>query len=104
MTMTNKTLRKITTVIARNREFYIVKDSENRYWGIEKKWFDQNGMLTKQFNGITGHMSKRVQDTINRTLDTIEIDYLKDQGMTNNEAFEYLLKKEWFMKDRKVIA
>lgn len=83
-----KTIRKVTTYIRRNREFYIVKD-ENGYWGIESKWFDENGMLTKVFNGINGHLTKSAEQTIKEVEKTIEIDYIAEStGCTKMEAIE----------------
>lgn len=80
-------MKKVTTLIARNREFYIVKD-ENGYWGIESKYF-VNGVLTKKFNGINGHLGKTVEETLKRTHDTIEIDYLVNEcGMDLMDAMK----------------
>lgn len=85
VTKMENTLNKVTEVISRGRTF-IVFEVQNGYASIEDKYFDENGMLTKQFNGLTAHYSDDVNFTVRMTLATIERDYLISTGVDKNVA------------------
>ena len=101
--MKNATLTKVTTVYSRGREFYILRDSEahmicgvnKKYWGVDKALFDENGKLTKQLNGCSGHLSATVAECVEAVLTTIEIEHIaKTTGCTMMEAIEaYYMSK-----------
>lgn len=92
-----KEIKKITTVYARGREFYIIHDSEGKdicgtikhYWGIESNNFDADGRLIKEINGIHGHLSESVAECVDKVMATIEIGYIQQTtGCTAMEAIE----------------
>lgn len=64
--MMNQNLRKVKDFVVDGEYFVIAKDVEGRYWAINKKDI-QNGTLTKVYNGITGHMSNSLAETLRNT-------------------------------------
>ena len=77
-------MKLINTINYREREFYILKDS-NGFWGIESKYFE-NGKLTVQMNGITGNLNKTQEQTEKSVKDHIEYEFLVENGMDKMEA------------------
>ena len=92
-----KEFKKITTVYARGREFFVIYDKEGKdicgemkhYWGIESTNFNSEGRLVKEVNGCNGHLSGTVAECVDKVLTTIEIKYIQDStGCTAMEAIE----------------
>ena len=91
------TIKKITTVEARGRKFFIIFDTEGKdicgtekhYWGIESTNFDKDGRLVREIDGIHGNLSETVDERVKQVLATIEIAYVKETtGCTALEAVE----------------
>lgn len=83
-----KQFKKVTTLNYRNREFYILKD-ERGFWAIETKWFDENGILTKSFNGLTGMLSELASTTIQYCKERVDYEYYVNEcGMEKLEALK----------------
>lgn len=83
-------MKHITTYIEAGRTFEICK-AEGRgaadgYWAFEDKDIDESGCLKKQFNGINGHHSSSVAETIQKVSNMIRCDALVAQGMDRMEA------------------
>lgn len=91
-----KTLRRITTLHYRGRHFYIVEaepmkivDTYKKYWGIETKYFDEEGKLTQEINGMSGHLSETIPECIDSIKTTIDIQAIVEEtGCTIMEAIE----------------
>ena len=81
-------MKNITTLFARNRKFYIVQNEEGFYLGIEDKYVDENGRLTKQLNGLQMKANKDLNWCIKGIKDHVEVEYLIEQGMDPMEAIE----------------
>lgn len=83
-----KLFKKVKTVKHRNREFYILQN-EKGYWAIESKWFDENGVLTKSFNGLTGMLSPDRGGAIRNCMERIDYEYYRNEcGMEKLEALK----------------
>lgn len=78
-------MKHITDYTENDRTFIICQDSKNRFWAFED-CFVKNGRLTKEFNGITGKMSKTLKETLERVQDQIRFDKYIANGMSNDEA------------------
>lgn len=89
------TLKKITTLNSRGREFYIVRDENNKIWGIESKYIGTDGHLTKEINGCEGHLSETVSECVKNVMETIEIDYIAETtGCTKIEAIDLYFEQQ----------
>lgn len=97
------TLKKITTVISRGREFYVVYHSEGfnicgeqkHYLGIESNLFGEDGHLTREINGCEGHLSATVSDCVKSIMDTIEIEHIiETRGCDAMEAIEIFFEQQ----------
>jgi hypothetical protein len=85
----DKKMIHVTTYMELGRTFEIAKN-EHGYWGFEDKYIDANGKLNKQFNGITGHLGKTLEETIRRVSLEIRQDDLISQGWDALQASIYL--------------
>ena len=72
-------MNKIDKITYMGREFQILKD-ERGFWAIESKYI-KNGKLTKEFNGISGLLSKTAEDAKSKVRQRVEIDALVASGM-----------------------
>lgn len=86
-------MEKITEIKDSGRTFYILQD-HNGFWGIEDKFF-QHGRLTQSFNGLTGNLSDRIEDTIQKVCLIIRRDYYLSMG------FDILTAAMWAIEDVK---
>lgn len=84
-------MKLVTRVISRSREFYILKN-EHGFWGIESSLFD-DGRLTVQVNGLSGHLFPKVGDTIQSVLNRIEHEHLLASGVSQADAEAIMFKK-----------
>lgn len=66
------------------RTFLILQNGQG-FWGIEQKYIC-NGKLTKPFDGMSGHLTKRKEDTIHEVSIQIKADSLVAKGMDPLEA------------------
>lgn len=81
--MSNKV---ITTLLARDRKFYIIH-FKGYYCAIEDKYLDEDMKLTQQLNGLQMHAMKDMPQCIKSVQDAVEIDYLMSLGMSFEDAF-----------------
>lgn len=104
--MKNNTLKRLTTYYVGGREFYIVIGKsatvcgvEKKIWGIETKYFDEDGHLTQEINGCLGHLSATVPECIENITKDVELDafieeFKKETGKTDMDALEaYYIQK-----------
>ena len=77
-------METISTYHESGRTFLILKD-EHGYWGIESKYV-QNGKLTKQFNGISGHPGETAAEAIQLVSMRIRVDAMVAAGMDRLDA------------------
>lgn len=76
----------ITTLLVRNRKFYIVFHQEH-YCAIEDRYLDKEMKLTQSLNGFQMHAEKKLQDCIISTRNAVEVAYLVDEeGYDFNDA------------------
>ncbi len=80
-------MKKITTLIARDRHFTIIQNDEGFYLAIEDKYIDANGCLKQALNGLQMHASKDLNMCLQCTKDEVDIDYLRSTGLSKDEAF-----------------
>lgn len=78
-------LNIIKKLEAHNRKFVIVKH-EGMYCAIEDKYIT-DGKINQQLNGLQMKASDNVDDCIQNTLNSVEIDWLVSEGMTKAQAF-----------------
>lgn len=52
--------------ITHGHTYVICKDNEGNFWGFDRADLDEQGKLTKVYNGITGHRSSEMIDTMRR--------------------------------------
>ena len=76
----------VKNLIIRNRHFTIVKNGDGFYLAIEDKYIT-DGKLNQTLNGIQMHASKELNQCIEDTKNTVEIDWLVSQGHSMAEAF-----------------
>lgn len=81
-----KTLETVTTFYYRGETFKVVQDEEGYFLAINKDDIDSNGVLTKNYNGITGHASKDMYETIRLTKQRVDIDIMVEEGYDNMVA------------------
>lgn len=84
-------MKNITTLVVRNRKFYIVKNEDGLYLSIEDKYVDENGKLNTTLNGITMKANKDLEDCIKQTKDQVEVDYLVSTGMDLIKAIQLVI-------------
>lgn len=77
-------MKHITDYMENGRTFIICKN-ENGYWAFEDK-FVKGGKLTKEFNGITGKLSKTLEEVLKRVRDQIRFDALLEAGVAQDDA------------------
>lgn len=93
-------MKYVTTYMEGGRKFYICK-AENQgdadgYWGFEDKYVDRkSGELLKQFNGINGHHTSRLEDTIQMVSGQIRVDALVEAGMDRTEAAIKVVQEQY---------
>lgn len=80
-----KRFEAVTTFYYRGETFKIVK-CENYYMAINTKDIDENGVLTKSYNGINGHATKSIQKTINSVKYSLDVDILMQEGHSLEDA------------------
>ena len=83
-------MKRITTYIEAGRAFEICKATgegkKDGYWAFEDKYIDENGRLTKDFNGISGFFTQSMEETIGLVSNCIKVDALVEAGMDRMEA------------------
>ena len=84
-------MKKITTLQARDRKFYIVKNDQGYYLAIENKYIDENGKLNTNLNGLQMNASKDLNECLKRTKDQIEVDFLVSNGMDALKAIQLVV-------------
>lgn len=62
--------------VTHGHSFAICRDNEGGYWGFNLAELDESGRLAKEYNGITGHHSETMIETMRRCYQT---------ARTNNE-------------------
>lgn len=50
--------------ITHGHSYAICRDNEGGFWGFDLSELDENGRLAKEYNGITGHHSKTMIETM----------------------------------------
>lgn len=71
--------------VVRKRHFTIV-DNNGFYCAIESKYIT-DGKLNTKLNGLQMHANKVLSGCLDSVKDACEIDYLMDNGMDFDEAF-----------------
>ena len=68
--------------------YTIVYDEQSKmYFAINQNDIDENGKLTKEYNGITGHANEDINDTINSVIFTDKIKLKMSKGYDFETAF-----------------
>ena len=87
-------VKELRTVL----ESYVVvyNDEHDVYMAINKKDIDENGKLTKVYNGVTGNACKDARNCIQQTLDGDEFRKLINEGVDKREALKrvYIDKRD----------
>ena len=104
--MTNDKMKVITTYYTRGREFYIIRGKkatvcgvEKEIWGIETNHFDEEGRLTREVNGIEGHLAENVAECIHNIETDVEMaEILRECEKSGKPIMEAL--KEHFLMQR----
>ena len=84
-------LTKLTTLSVRDRVFYIVKIN-GYYCAIEDKYLDENGVTKQKLNGLQMHAKETMAKCIKAVQDSVEIDYLMNNGYSMAQAFNIVFK------------
>lgn len=79
-------MKSITTLIVRDKKFYIVKQGD-MYCAIDSKYVDADGKLTQALNGLQMHADKDLNKCLNNAKACAECDYYVSQGYTKADAF-----------------
>lgn len=83
-------MRLITWYISRGRRFAICevqgRGAEDGYWAFEDTDIDEDGKLRRQVNGIQGHHSPTIRETVERVSQQIRVDEMVAGGMDRMEA------------------
>ena len=77
-------MKHITDYFENGRTFVICKNDRG-FWAFEDK-FIENGKLIKEFNGISGKLSKTLEEVVKRVHDQIVFDALIEQGVEKGDA------------------
>lgn len=77
-------MKHITDYFENGRTFVICKNDKG-YWAFEDKYI-KNGRLTREFNGITGKLSKTLEEVLKRVRDQICYDDLIEAGVDHGDA------------------
>lgn len=83
--------RKITKTIIKNyivegHTFVICQDDEGNFWGFDKKELEE----TRLFNGITGHRSNEINETLRKCYTSARFDNEIDkEKFKNNDLNEF---------------
>ena len=85
-------MKQITTYTEAGRTFVICQDTEKRFWAFEDKYIDASGRLTKQFNGISGKMSKTLKETLLRVREQIAYDEYIKHGIEKYTATQMAIE------------
>ena len=93
-------MKRITTYMENGRKFFICKAENqgdaNGYWGFEDKDMDEKtGKLLKRFNGINGHHSEAMKETILKVSAMIRVDALVEAGMDRMEAAIKVVQEQY---------
>lgn len=96
-------MKRITTYMENGRKFFICKAENqgdaNGYWGFEDKDVDEKtGKLLKQFNGINGHHSDSLEETIQMVSGTIRVDALVEAGMDRMDAAIKVVQEQYMAR------
>lgn len=67
-------MKHIRTFTYKGETFEVIKDGDNYYWAFNEKFIDENGRLTKEFNGITGHRNDNLKDTLCAVMTDVDVD------------------------------
>ena len=67
-------MKHVTTFNYKNNVYEVIKDNDGFYWAFNEKYIDEDGRLTKQFNGITGHRNDNVNDTLIAVMNEVDIE------------------------------
>ena len=75
--------------ITHDHSYAICLDNEGNYWGFDRSELDEQGRLTKEYNGINGHRESKMIDTMRRCYQSArtenEIDRAKLKANDMNE-------------------
>lgn len=71
----------------RGRNFTIVQDKDGFYLAIEDKYIDKTGKLTQTLYGHQMFANRDMNECIKSLHNSIEINYLVEQGHSKAEAF-----------------
>ena len=93
-------MKQVTTYMENGRTFYICKATNqgdaNGYWAFEDKDVDsKSGELMKQFNGISGHHSETMKETIMKVSGMIKVDALVEAGWDRMEAAIKVVQEQY---------
>ena len=77
-------MKRISTIAARGREFYIVQNQQG-FWGIESSKFS-DGVLQEKINGLQGFLTNDASKTEQMVRQAIEVDALERSGWDRIDA------------------
>ena len=101
--MKNETFEKVTTYIENNSEYTIIYYAEGwnigedilHYAGINNKYINEEGKLTKQLNGLEMNISRSVKECISSIHYKEGINYImENEGVDVLEACKRFLARE----------
>lgn len=79
-----KTITRDLTI--RNRHFAVVQNEDGYYLAIEHKYIGKDGRLNTALNGFQMFANTELRICLASVEDSVEIDYLVEQGHTYTEA------------------
>lgn len=86
-------------VTSLNAYTIVYDEASKMYFAINQNDIDENGCLTKQYNGISGHANKNIEDTVESVILTDNIRRFMAMGNSFEDAYELAMKGE--MNDEK---
>ena len=89
VTMEKTMVRKFNT---HNHSYVICRDNEGGFWGFDLADLDENGRLAKKYNGITGHHSDTMIETMRMCYQSARVENEIDREKLNAKDTDELMK------------
>ena len=85
--------------ITHGHSYAICKDNEGCFWGFDRADIDETGRIVKEYNGITGHHSKEMIDTMRKCYQSARTDNEIDREKVKSGDIEELMKLSTIIDD-----
>lgn len=81
-------------VTSLNTYAIVYDEASKMYFAINRKDIDENGCLTKRYDGISGHANKNIEDTVESVILSDSIKHLMSMGNSFEDAYKLAMKGE----------